>query len=369
MSRFDSRFGMVRALVIAASLLGLGCETSTDTGDIGSADADADGDTDADSDGDADADSDSDGDGDSDSDSDGDDSDTCAEKEVTVSINPVRLLILQDMSQSMQSGSPTKWTQAKNALTTMLSDTDFAAIEFGFDVFPNALSCDVSAAVVSDTLPGNASAIIADFATATTVQGTPLFLAMSAFLDTGYAPLFTDGTTNAYLLVVSDGADNCGDSGSTGATTSQLTSLTGQLLDDLGIKTFVIGFDVSTDTDGQAQLDAIAAAGGTSNTSYIPVSDEATLTAALADIGAAVASCEYTIEWSEDELATMDLDLVDVWIDGAPAGYVDDCSGGVGWMWLDEAHTAFQLCDGTCDLLTDGTQIQIIVGCEPIPVS
>jgi hypothetical protein len=64
----------------------------------------------------------------------------------------------------------------------------------------------------------------------------------------------------------------------------------------------------------------------------------------------------------------MDLDLVDVWIDGAPAGIVDNCDGGVGWMWVDDAHTTFLLCDETCATLTDGSTISIIVGCEPSPV-
>jgi hypothetical protein len=367
-------------LLVALSLLsGGGCEHGSSPTGAPAGDGDADGDTDSDTDSDtgSDSDSDSDSDGDGDGDGDGDtDSETCAEKDVDVAINPVRLMILLDVSRSMDDGTPSKLTQAKGALTTMLTDTDFAAIDFGFDDFPNSgTNCDVSQPVLSDTVPGIASAIASGLAGLTTASGhTPLYLAMDAFLTTSYAPLFTDGTTSAYLLVVSDGADNCGVDGSgggsgSGASPAEFTTVTAQLLGDLGIKTFAIGFDLSGDTDGQAQLNAIAEAGGTTFTSFIPVSDEATLTDALNSIGAAVASCEYTIEWTEDELATIDLDLVDIWIDGNPAGFNETCAGGTGWRWVDDAHTTFELCDGTCATLADGSVISVIVGCEPIPVS
>jgi len=373
MRNSSMHFTSVLTAIILSLLAGIGCETTYEPGIGQESDTDADGD--GDGDGDADSDSDGDGDADSDSDSDGDgdgDSETCAEKEVDISINPVRMMILQDMSNSMQQGTTSdtdsKWVQAQAALTTMLENEDLAGIEFGFDVFPNQVSCNVTAGVISDTLVDNQAAIIDLFPDMVTFQGTPLLKGMNAFLDATYAPLFADGTTSAYLLIVSDGADTCalGTSTGTGATEAQLTTATESLL-AAGIKTFAIGFDVSGDASGQAQLNAIAAAGGTDYTTFIEASDEASLTEALADIGATVASCEYTIEWSDEELATMDMDYVDVLIDGESALLAaDGCeTGGEGWTWVDDEHTTFLLCDSTCALLVNDSQISIAVGCLP----
>ncbi len=397
-----------------------GCETSdpseagttgTDTsntdieGDADGSDADSDSDSDADSDSDSDTDSDSDSgcednDGDAwceefdcddddpninpnieeiedngvDDDCDGqtDEVDTdpeCGEEEFTIEPVPIRMMILQDISGSM--GDDGKWTQAKAALTAML--TDFSdSIDFGFDVFPNGSPCFVADPVVSDTLPGNAGPIIDLFAPIVPGGGTPLAVGMKNFLittPTAYAPLFMDEEADSYLVVVSDGRDTCRADGSgngtsldPGATPAELAQITTQLLTERQIKTFVIGFGLGVDP---TQLNAIAAAGGTSFTQYFDAANQTDLEAALNSIGSEVVSCEYDVTIPDDA----DEDEVNFYFDSVVLVYNQDCqdpaaSLDVGWTWIDvNTKNRIQFCDESCAQLPNVSVVQAKFGC------
>jgi len=327
-----------------------GCESESEVG--------AGGDPGSDSDGDADSDSDSDGDGDSDS-----DTDVCDEQSFSIQFTPTRLMILLDNSGSMDSGgifADSKWVQAQDALTTLLAAWDgLAQTEFGFDVFPDfecsGFCCDVSHAVVADCTLGAEQDLIDLIGAAPPPPGefdTPLCDGMDVFNDPAYAPGFTGGDGAKYLLVVSDGQEECNGGGYTEKCGSApgypgAVAIVGDLLTS-GIKTFVVGFGSGVDA---TQLNVIAASGGTGYPNYLVASDGAQLQAALESIAAEVVSCEYAID---EPAATADPDQVNFYFDEEVVGYDEDCQDGAGWTWGNDDHTLVVFCDEACQELQSG---------------
>ena len=318
-------------------------------------DIDADSDTDVDTDTDSDSDTDVDADADADADPETD-PEICATLRTFIEARPVKMMILQDISASMIDND--KWNQAQNALNTLLTQYD-DSIEFGFDVFPNLLMCNVSSPIIMDTAPNNAQNIISLF---------PLLMpkAMQNFTDTTYAPNFLSANMDRYLLIVSDGGDTCynTDIMNNRATPEQLSSLTKELLNDYGINTFVIGFGLGDgmNEDGDA-LNAIAKAGGMLD-EYIEVQNEEELTSALTDISASIISCFYEIGKQDPE--EVDLDLVNVYFDGTAVPRDDGCAKALGWTWTDDTRTAIELCKESCAILQSGNvgDISIEIMCS-----
>jgi len=310
----------------------------------------------------------------------------CGEQDFNVEIQPVRLMILHDFSGSMTEGSPqSKYEQAVPALTNVLNAFATSNIEFGFDIFPDGSAapgiggCGTTKPVIKDTAPANSSAIIT-YLNNHDPNGaaTPLYCGMKRFLDDTYAPLFLADDANKYLLVVSDGADNCG----TGccnylnifqhpecvANTNQFKTLTQNLV-TAGVKSMVIGFQVEADpgdTDApvldEDQLNAIAANGGTPYTDFFLAENGAELEAALTTVAQALVSCVYAIEPGTD----VDPDAVNFYKDGVVVPMDEDCSSGAGWRWTDASHTAIEFCDETCDALAQGAEITAKFGCPTV---
>ena len=346
----------------------LAATDNNDDDDDSSGDSDSDGDSDADSD-------DDDNDDDDNDDNDEEEEEICAETNIEIEVVPVNMMLLQDVSGSMVNDDygnpapePTKWTQAKNAINSMLEN--FAdEINFGIDRFPNDDQCGVTNAALSDTLPDNADNINSILGTIFPVGATPILLSMQNYTDANHAPIFTSADSASYLVVISDGADTCGQSGMAmfdQASPQQLTTVTTNLLTNFDIKTFVIGFGAGAEP---TQLNAIAAAGGTEITEYIDAVNEEQLADELANIAAAVVSCvyEFNIEEEENEV---DMDEVNVQFDGEDLLYNQDCATEteeLTWTWVDEEQTQFEFCEAACDELEEGEveEITITVGCPP----
>jgi len=317
----------------------------------------ADGDTD--SDGDLDSDIDADGDSDA-----GDGGNVCAEQDFDIKFLPVRLMILQDMSGSMSEGTPTKWSQAKGALNPIL-DQWGNDIEFGFDRFPNDNNCGVSAPVIVDCASGNAANIKTRINAISPNGHTPLYCAMNQFTNASYAPNFTSKEALSYLLLVSDGAGNCGQncSGNSDESAQLLSQVTAQLL-TMGIKTYVVGFGTGVSAQ---QLNAIVAAGGTGSSTYINAQNQQDLQNAFNDIASSVVSCTYEIK---APAATADPNNVNFYFDGNVVGYDDKCTNGSGWQWTDATHTRVEFCDKACQKLKSGQvkKISAKFGCPTTPI-
>ncbi len=375
-------------LVLFLFALLMSCELTSPIGDgSGGGDGDSDGDGDGDGDEDDDDFDDDMFDDDDDDDDNNDDQDTsiidteiCDEWDVEIVHKQARLLILQDVSGSMEMDDegnvippPNKWSMAKEAISAMLDefqdDVEFAADTFpnpGVDAFDN---CNVSDPVMTDALPDNGDTINSAFEAITPDGSTPLYLAMKNFLTPDYAPLFTDDTYESYLLVVSDGQDTCGtqDGGGGFVMPEDLTEVTTQLLNEQGIMSFVIGFGSGADPD---QLNAIAAAGGTEFTEFIPADDQQSLEEALETLIISIVACVYQME--EPDGYMVDPDKVNLYFndDDTPIPYDEDCAAGEGWQWVDFDQFIFEFCEDACEDLQEGVEkIRAEFGCDQVVVN
>jgi hypothetical protein len=309
---------------------------------------------------DADADSDTDGDTDTDSEP------VCDEASIDFYQDPVRVMLLQDISSSMAGGN---WTIAKTALGNLLAAFTDTSLEFGLDTFPDRVigNCSTESAVVRDCGPDNEDLIVDDLNATSTIVSTPLYCALHAFIDPDYAPVFSDVTEDHYLVVVADGEDSCGmvcDGLAGWPTLNDFILLTDTLV-ALGTKVFVIGFGSNVSPD---QLNAIASAGGTAFSTFLVATDEPSLTAAFDTIGSSVVSCTFTLE---DPDATANPDQVNFYFSfpDDPIVYDPGCAAGTGWTWVDEEeHTQVELCEEPCNELKNHEHDEVIVtyGCDTI---
>jgi len=349
----DSMFRSIWLVLFLAAIAGWSCEPGSDHGRAG-ADGDADGDGDTDGDGD--------GDGDTDSST---DSDICDEQDFAIEIAPVRLMILLDMSYSMVDpdvADPTNWSYARPALVSLLTNWKGSQIEFGLDTFPDSFGifepCSVTNPIKINAGPGNEQDII-DYLNSTTPNGggTPLYCGMANFLDSGYAAGFPDAGVESYLVVVSDGADNCGVNCGmfSVANPSQFAQLTQDLLAD-GIKSIAIGFGAGVNSTAQNQLNAIAQNGGTPFTTYFYAELQEELEDAFELIAGEVISCVYDIE---DPDASADPDNVNFYFDDEVVLYDEDCAEGIGWTWVDGGNNQVEFCEEACNQLKGG-EVQTI---------
>jgi hypothetical protein len=101
----------------------------------------------------------------------------------------------------MQEGTPSKWTQAQQALKSMLN-TYNDSVDFGFDGFPNLIQCGVAQPPFSDCMPDNKDNIIEYIDKVTLSVSTPLYRAMQNFKNADYAPEFLSMGATRYLLIV-----------------------------------------------------------------------------------------------------------------------------------------------------------------------
>jgi|GEM_PF-1663123 len=210
----------------------------------------------------------------------------------------LRLFVLLDRSGSMSESTPPKWDQAREAMRQVISSTASSEIEFGLGAFPTDGNCGVSGFVVYP-VPMTSVDLIDEFFTSNSPNGnTPLLDVMKAMLVDTSANL-NDPAYYNFILVISDGADTCyGDcltrcgpfdiqciTDCENMVSQQLqielADTTTALLEQLSIRTFVIGFgsDVAPE-----QLDAIAKHGGTVLNKWLNANNVTELNEALQQI-------------------------------------------------------------------------------------
>jgi hypothetical protein len=180
--------------------------------------------------------------------------------------------------------------------------------------------------------------------------GDPLLLEMRQFLKANdYAPNFTGDAVlgEAYLIVISDGGDSCGQDGLYDASldwTDELEVVTAAL-SERGIHTIPVGYSESADAE---TLDRIAKAGGTRFERHIPAADHSTLTEALLDIGDIVFSCGFEID---DPSPNADQRRINLYLDGGIVPFDKGCAQHVGWTWSDDKFRRIHLCADACQKL------------------
>ncbi len=309
----------------------------------------------------------------------------CAEQDFAIELVPPHMMILLDKSSSMGDsigGGGSKMSQAKAAIDHVVTAYQ-DLIRFGFDAFPSSDNCNVGDPIVLDVVDDvaeNLSVASAMWGTSANGGSTPLYCGLGILADPGYAPNFNNPGANKYVVVVSDGADLCGEgccvpmpSGwpplpppECVADDAEFANLATSLRNQHAIKSIVIGFDdPGGENVAEGQLNAIAANGGTPFTEFLFASSQSQLEDAFDQIAAQVVSCTYALEDPGEEANP---DEVNVYFDGVPVGFDEGCLNGGGWDWTDDSHTAIHFCVGACDELQNLTvdNINITFGCPTI---
>jgi hypothetical protein len=220
----------------------------------------------------------------------------------------LRVFVLIDQSGSMGGDThPTKWEQARTAMTELVAAESAASVEFGLGVFPSGgESCGTSAQVVYPIPVDPVDLIDQYFGSHSPSGNTPLLAALQ-FHVVDTAANLNDPAYYNYLLVISDGADTCYDDHcevecglfdircltecEERAELEVITELAGTtdlLHRSLQIRTFVIGFGEGVSPE---ELDAIALNGGTELGRWLVASDVTELSAAFDQILAEMLEC------------------------------------------------------------------------------
>jgi hypothetical protein len=211
----------------------------------------------------------------------------------------LRVFILVDQSGSMGGDtSPTKWEQARTAISTLMTSPAASEVEFGFGTFPSDGDCAADD-IVHEPIPTATSSSVNSYFTSNGPSGnTPLTFSMQ-FFETDSTAGLKDSSYHNALLVVSDGSDTCYvdctdtcglfdiaclmacESDAEALAVAQLSMIAANLRDTYAIRTFVIGFGEGANPN---ELQAIAGNGGTVLGEWILASDVGALTVALQQI-------------------------------------------------------------------------------------
>lgn len=295
--------------------------------------------------------------------------DACASSNAGVDALPIYLVFMVDRSGSMGGNDlAVRWTPAVAALKDFFADPASANISASLAFFRQASDeCNPSSyatpAVAMRALPEVAA--FAGALDATSPSGnTPTLPAEQGAIQ--YAQTVASGLTageKVAVVLVTDGDPN-GCSSTPANTAAAAASVAGT------IKTYVIGVG-----NGAANLDEIAAGGGTAPHIKVNTTNAATtsaeLRAAIGKIKASQLTCDYTLP-APPGGQTLDVNAVNVnyTTGGATTtlGYSPDCSNAGGWHYdSTTAPTKIIMCPTICSALqndTGGGKIDIIFGCS-----
>ena len=254
---------------------------------------------------------------------------------------PPNLLIVLDKSGSMgnSGGGMTKWQIAKDAINNLLTTYD-GAIQFGLSLYPSDSSCGTGN--VNVNVAPSMGTMITTTLNATSPSGsTPTGPTMNALV--GYAGL-ADTTRENYVLLITDGSENCG------SPTSPTVAAT-LLGETPSVKTFVIGFGSGVNATA---LNDTAVAGDTALPNgppyYYQADNAAQLQMALDAIGGAVLSCTYALDQVPE-----DADFF-IYFDNALVG--EDAANG--WTY-DPVTNTVTFFGTSCDSLRTGVVSDLVI--------
>ena len=324
----------------------------------------------------------------------------CATGTASAKLSNVRMLVMFDRSTSMndeadETTGSTRWDLASAALNSFFADPAAGGLQVALRFFPHDLpaagcnddACDVSACaqpivplatLAAEPADAHEAALVA--ATSLAIppargpgagnnagsQGTPISAALGGALSWAAAQRSAAPEENAVVVLVTDGQPNgCEEDISAIASLAQNAFMTS------GILTYAIGLTGSQESD----MDAIAAAGGT--TKGIFISDGATakqdLLNALAAIRGSVLDCDFEMPKASNGLQ---VDPSKVNVKYTPAGgtqmtlgRVPDAAGcgtAPGWYYDNELNpTRILLCPASCNTASvevDAT-LEVLLGC------
>ena len=328
----------------------------------------------------------------------------CGEEEFQLAAVPPNVMLVLDKSGSMliewdADDDPftpdiTRWNSLYSVVDFVVVNFD-NEINFGANLFPamdatNALgagACGVENVPEVPVMAENALAVLMGIPPQDTmdIQGaTPA----TAGVETAVTHLdMLDPSIGRFMILVTDGAANCGDDADTSQCPgigcglmeeydARLAQVVGDALTQDGIPTFVVGIDivdelVGVGDDGQTEantfeeLNLVAIAGGKprdGDEKFFNANNEVELMEALSEIAGQVTTCVVPLA-----TASMHPDFVEISIAGVEIPRVEDCATEDGWVWVDPdgPYDAVELCGAACSQLAAAGDVDITFACPP----
>ena len=279
-------------------------------------------------------------------------SNACDKLDLTAMATPPDILIVLDRSTSMLMG---RWDPSVAAVKEFTAGLD-QTVSFGLMLFP-AKSDDICAPGMVDVPVGemNAQKIATSLAASpptpfplgATPTSTSLMAALTALDPMDCADCIP---TPKYVLLVTDGEPNCAED-PVGDTNRAIDALTAK-----GVKTYVIGYDLSANPNSVMIMNGFAQHGGTDK--YYPVEDQASLVTELTRVAGELVPCEFSLK---EDIA--DPSYVRVEIDGKTYSY------GTDWT-VDGSKIVLDPMGGACPKLRDAKlhNVKVTRECDPVPV-
>lgn len=303
---------------------------------------------------------------------------TCFSKPVTARPTSPEFLIVLDRSGSMiglGTSGGLRWEPSVSAVQRFTSELT-ETVKFGLMMFPGVTGSiipglpalpglDDEARCAAGTLEvpidlNTAGAIAQSMRQTPPDFGqTPTATTMQAALEVLNVNVGDTAPVPRYVLLITDGQPNCG--ADLEMTLPEDVTAVDAALDalfEVGIKTFVIGYDMASNPGLAANMDEFAQHGGTERA--YAVEDEQSLIDELTRITGALVSCEIDVS-EDDELETIDPAYLRVEIDGTTYEY------GTDWI-LEEKKVVLLEGAGACSKLRDARLHRINVTRECTPV-
>lgn len=299
-------------------------------------------------------------------------------------VNPSRatpdMLIVLDRSGSMNPDSndtgTDRWGGSRMALIEVTDSFD-DKVRFGLMTFPgvrpradgddddNENECAPGGLDVPVNF--NTGPMIASTLQMMDADGrTPTAAALQAALPIISTSVSPDQTVPPrYVLLVTDGDPNCGEGSAGGRggggrddSARMQTIRAIEALTAAGVKTYVVGYQTAG-SDFVDQLDRMAAAGGTGDTTHRSVASGADLNMTLSTIAANVISCAYQLPTPASDTRNV---LVRV---GGRGRNLDDTTDG---FRIEKDKRTITLLGKACEEVQAGATFAVEVTCEPVPL-
>ena len=298
------------------------------------------------------------------------------------------IMIVFDKSGSMSDGS--KYSQTSSAVTNAVTSTAASQIHWGLIFFPSDGDCAVATAPDVEVGPDGASQIPGILSSNSPGGNTPAHKGIELAIQS--YNLMTDDRAH-YILLATDGMPNCEGEPitfPTGCTTDAdcttpdmyceptgapppmpagfcmpipkdlaINAIT--LAQQYGIKTYVVGMDI--DTGVEDTLNRMAEAGGTARAGdpkYYPVSDQASLEQALANITMQIISCTFALDQDPPD----DTSYIGVTVGDVPVPR--DATRTNGWDVDQAAQTLTFYGDACTELQANPDSVSVTFACTPI---
>ena len=195
---------------------------------------------------------------------------------------------------------------------------------------------------------------------------TPTAATLEAVRDViGSATVVDAVVPPKYVLLVTDGDPNCSSSWSSGGgfgqpdpEARQQTITAIRSLTDLGVRTYVVGYQTAG-SGFEQQLDMMAAAGGTGERTHRSVESGDDLVSAFDEIASRAVSCSYKLEQPVSDASYV---LVQAKGKTRAVGNTSD-----GWTLGPDMQT-ITLTGAACDAVQAGADFTVEVVCAPVTV-